>query len=612
MQARRSTIAIPHRAADLQRGLAHWLRPRRVLRLSEWADAHRVLTSKASGEPGRWRTERTPYLREIMDRLSAHDPTQRVVLRFGAQLGKTEVGLNWIGYVMTHAPAPMLVVVPTIEVRKRWVRQRLDPLLQETPEIAALFDARSMRDAGNSEDIKDFPAGMLVLAGGNSPASLASMPIQNVLCYEVDRFPWEAGHEGDPLGLVEERTNTFPRRKLLLISTPTTAGLSRIDDEYEASDRRQYLVACPHCGERQALRWEHPDGALSLDRNRATGEVRYRCHHCNAGIAEQHKGELLAQGHWQARSPERKTAGYALSQLYSPLGLGRTWAELLDGWERAAGDTAKVKRFVNTSLGEAWQEEGDSLDPLHIMGRMEVFDERRPGTVRAAGVDVQKDRLECTIIDVGEGEETWVQEHLILPGDTALREVWGLLAEELRLHQVQSAAIDSGFNTSLVFDFCQSRGWCFPIKGIGGAHRPLVEDEQQRRRRLRHRNRRGAPLYLIGTDQAKVLIYSRAKLAEPGPGYLHFPQRPAFDAEYFAQLAAEKLVTKFRGHRAYSEWVPTRSRNEALDCLIYALAAYRLSGRKPTAPGPAVPPAAVPPSAPKPTEDWVRAGRDWM
>jgi len=222
--ARRSRTPIPHARRHFYALLARSVRPRPLTTVSAWSDKYRILTSKGSGEPGQWRTDRTPYLREILDSLSVNSPAQRIVLMFAAQLGKTEVGLNWIGYVMQHAPGPMLTVLPTLEVRKRWVRQRLDPLLTETPVIRALFDARRARDAGNAEDMKDFPGGMLVIGGANSPASLASMPIRYVLCDEVDRFPWEVGQEGDPLGLIDERTKTFPRRKVLLVSTPTVKG----------------------------------------------------------------------------------------------------------------------------------------------------------------------------------------------------------------------------------------------------------------------------------------------------------------------------------------------------------------------------------------------------
>jgi len=213
---------------------------------------------------------------------------------------------------------------------------------------------------------------------------------------------------------------------------------------------------------------------------------------------------------------------------------------------------------------------------------------------------VQKDRLELTVADWGEAEECWVREHIILLGDTALPQVWRDLEEELHTLRVQAAAIDSGYNSPQVYAFAAGKPWVFAVKGMPGAHRDIVEDERKRRQRFRQRTRRGAETYLIGVDQAKALLYARFKILESGPGFLHFPRAPWADDEYFAQLAAEKRITKVRGTRAYSEWVQTRARNEALDCLIYALAAARLSGRAPvkTADTP-------PPGQPSSGRGWV-------
>jgi phage terminase large subunit GpA-like protein len=582
--ARRSRTPIPHARRHFYALLARSVRPRPLTTVSAWSDKYRILTSKGSGEPGQWRTDRTPYLREILDSLSVNSPAQRIVLMFAAQLGKTEVGLNWICYVMQHAPGPMLTVLPTLEVRKRWVRQRLDPLLTETPVIRALFDARRARDAGNAEDMKDFPCGMLVIGGANSPASLASMPIRYVLCDEVDRFPWEVGQEGDPLGLIDERTKTFPRRKVLLVSTPTVKGASRIEGEYEKSDMRQFHVPCPHCGELQVLRWRHDDGRYGLIHNAATGAVYYACIHCGERIDEHHKPAMLAAGRWIPRHPERAVRGYHLSGLYSPIGLGFTWAELWRKWEEAHGDTANLKRFINTTLGESWEEQGDSIEDLALIARLEDYPDTLQASLRTAGVDVQKDRLEATIVAWGAGEEGWLIDHLILPGDTARPEVWEALHDALTDAGIAFAAIDSGYNTSMVYAFTEKRRWSVAVKGITGMGRPLIEDEKKRRQRLRNRRKKAAHVEPLGVDQGKALLYARLKLPVPGPAYLHFPRDPAFDDEYFAQLAAEKLVTKIKGTRPFQEWVQTRPRNEALDCLLYALAALRLSGKTPAAP----------------------------
>lgn len=572
-------VLIPDSRPDLFGVLSKNIGPRPIHTVSQWADQNRVLSSKGSGEAGRWRTDRTPYLREIMDCLSIRSPVERVVVKFAAQTGKTELGLNWIGYVIDQAQAPMLVVVPTLEVRKRWVKQRLDPLLGETPALRKVFGSQRTRDAANAEDMKDFPGGILVIGGANSAASLASMPIKYVLCDEVDRFPWELAHEGDPLGLIDERTKTFPRRKVLLTSSPTTKGASRIDQEYEASDQREYQVPCPSCGAYQPLRWKRADGTYGLTHNKATGEVFYSCEHCGDRIDEHHKTAMLAAGKWVARHPERSVRGYWISGLYSPIGLGFSWAELWQKWQQAHGDSANLKRFINTDLGESWEEQGDSIEDLALIARLEDYPEKLPILLSTAGVDVQKDRLEVSIAGWAAEEECYLIDHVILPGDTADLAVWSDLEALLRDEAIDFAAIDSGYNTSFVYAFCRARSWCFATKGIAGMGRPLVEDEVRRRQRLRRRTKHGIQVEPIGVDQGKALLLARLKMQVSGPGFVHFPRKASFDDEYFAQLAAEKLVTKYRGMRPIQEWVSTRPRNEALDCLLLCLVAQRLSGR---------------------------------
>jgi len=573
---RRSKTPLKASAEALLTICARALRPREVLTVSRWADKYRILTSKSSAEPGRWRTDRTPYLREIMDQLSVYSSTQRIVLMFAAQLGKTEVGLNWLGYNAHHHPGPMLTVLPTLEVRRRWVLQRLNPLRRETPAIRELVGKMKTRDAANSEDVWEFPDGFCVLGGSNAPASLASMPIRDVLCDEVDRFPWEAGQEGDPLGLIDERTKTYQDRKVLLVSTPTVKGLSRIEAEYLRSDQREYHVPCPSCGHFQALRWKRADGSYGLVHIEATGAVRYACESCGELFDEHHKTRMLAEGRWVARFPDRRVRGYHLNGLYSPLGLGFTWAELWQKWQDVHGDTANLKRFINTTLGETWEEQGDSIDDLALIARLETYADNLPLRVIVAGVDVQKDRLEASIVGFAELEEAYLLDHLILPGDTAMGDVWDDLAEALKDARVERAIVDAGYNASLVYAFTEKHAWAVPGKGQPGMHRPLVEDDRKRAQRRRKKSRSGVQVEPLGVDQGKALVYARLKQENPGPGFVHFPQDPAFDDEYFAQLAAEKLVRKVRGTRPYQEWVQTRPRNEALDCLVYAFAAMRL------------------------------------
>lgn len=505
----------------------------------------------------------------------------------------TEALYNWLGYVMSHlANKDMLVVVPTLELRDRSFNPRLAKMLDETPALAELVST-GKRDKTNRGDLLEYGARARVIkAGANSPDSLRSDHLPYVICDEVDAFPWDVGGEGDPMTLIENRQRTYSRAKTYLVSTPTLAGQSRIDMQYQRSDRRRYHVPCPHCGEYQHLEWggkDRPWGLKWRVAPKAEGDIGddidqvvaawYVCKHCAAEIDEGHKAEMLAAGRWIAERPHvRHHHGYHLNALYAPTGLGLGWRAVAQKWLSAQGDTAELKGFVNTYLGEVWEEQGDDIDDLSLISRLEDYPDKLPIALITAGVDVQKDRLEATIDGWGRGEECWRIDHLILPGDTTRQDVWEELADQLAAAGVEKACIDTGYNPDMGYAFCKAHRWAVPVKGMDGTGRPLIEDERKRKQRLRVKRKRGMPVEPLGVGQGKGLIYARLKMLAPGPGYIHFPRSSAFDDEYFAQLGAERLVTKIRGTRPIAEWVQTRARNEALDCAVYSLAAMRLSG----------------------------------
>lgn len=587
--AARASSALPVIGESIRRAV----KPRDLLTVSQWADRHRELKS-GTNAPGRWRTSLTPYLGEIMDCLSEHSPVRQVTFIKSSGVGGTEAMYNWLGYIMDHLRnKDLLVVVPTLELRDRSFNPRMAKMLDESPVLSALFSTAT-RSKANRGDLLEYGARARVIkAGANSPDSLRSDHLPYVICDEVDAFPWDVGGEGDPMTLIENRQRTFSRAKTYLVSTPTLAGQSRIDMQYQRSDRRRYHVPCPHCGEFQHLEFggkDKPHGlkwrtAPQADDDHGLPQVIaawYVCRECGAEIGEGNKSDMLARGRWIAERPAIKHhRGYHLNALYAPVGLGLNWRDVAQKWLNSQGDTAELKGFVNTYLGEVWKEQGDSIEDISLISRLEDYAPDGAGLPIAlvtAGVDVQKDRLEASIVGWGAGEEAWLLDHLIMDGDTARPEVWEDLHAALQDAHVQIAAIDSGYNTSMVYAFVEKRRWAMAIKGVTGLHRPLIEDEKRRKQRLRVRRKKGQPVEPLGVDQGKALLYARLKLMTPGPGYIHFRLDPAFDDEYFAQLAAEKLVTKLKGQRPIQEWVQTRPRNEALDCLVYSAAACRLSG----------------------------------
>lgn len=555
--------------AAWRRGLAP--EPRRSV--SEWADAFRMLPG-TSAEPGPWRTSRTPYLREIMDALSASSPVERVVFMKGAQVGATEAGLNWLGHVINTTPGLMLYVMPTTESARRNVRARIDPLIDATPVLRDLVVKARSRDPGNTATMKSYPGGHVAFVGANSAVGLRSTPARFVFLDEVDGFPHDADGEGDPVALAIQRTVTFRgRRKIFLVSTPTIEGVSRIAKAFEESDQRRYHVPCPHCGVLQWLRWAQvvwTDG----DRSRA----HYRCEHCGGAIEERHKHAMLAAGEWRATAAgDGRTAGFHLSALYSPF---ETWAEIAIEHGSVYRDPARLQTWVNLKLGEPYEDRASQIpEPARLMARCEGWGQHVPDAVVAitAGVDVQQDRVEIEIVGWGAGEESWSLEYHALPGNPADPDLWLRLDELImaprrpqdgRALHVAAAAIDTGNWSKLVYDFTGPRHGrrVWAIKGSSTRGAPLWPRRPSRPKAGR------PPLYVIGTDAAKEITVARLQIEEAGPGFCHFPL--GRDLDYFAMLTSERPIRKYIKGIPIREWVKAAHvRNEALDCRVYALAA---------------------------------------
>jgi len=586
-------------ADEIERVWREGLTPDPLLSLSEWADRHRMLSSKASAEPGRWRTSRTPYLKEIMDCLSPTSPLERVVFMKGAQLGATEAGTNWIGYVIHHAPGPMMAVWPTGEMAKRSSKQRIDPLVEETPALAELIAPARSRDSGNTVLAKEFRGGVLVLTGANSAVGLRSMPVRYLFLDEVDGYPVDVEGEGSAIALAEARTRTFARRKIFIVSTPTVAGVSAIEREYEASDQRRYFVPCPHCSHRQWLRFEQ----LRWDKGQPD-TAAYICESCDAPIHEHHKAWMLEHGQWRAGAPGKgRTAGFHLSSLYSPVGW-RSWRDLAASWELAVsketGSAAAIKTFKNTELGETWAEEGEAPDWQRLLERREDYplgSVPRGGLLLVGGADVQKDRIEASVWAFGRGKECWLVEHRILMGETAREPVWRELAKLLDdswTHEsgaqmpLTRFALDTGYATQEAYAFVRScrDARLMAVKGVArGAAllgTPSAVDVSQGGRRLS----RGVKVFPVAGGIAKMEFYNNlrksADVAADGvsavypAGFIHLPK---VDAEFIQQLCAEQLVTRRdRNGFAHREWQKMRERNEALDCYVYARAAATAAG----------------------------------
>jgi phage terminase large subunit GpA-like protein len=441
------------------------LRPDPIMTVWEWADKYRVLSKKASSEAGAWRTERTPYLREIMAALSITNSAKKVVFKKSSQVGGTECGNNWIGYVIDHVPGPFMLVMPTVDTAKRNSKLRIDPLIEESPRLVSKVKAAKSRDKSNTVQQKDFEGGTLIMTGANSAAGLKSTPCRFVMLDELDEYEKDVEGQGDPVSLVLARSRTFSRRKAFLVSTPTIDGLSKIEEEFKDSDQRHFYVPCPHCNGFQILKW----GNVQYDAKKPR-VATYFCEVCGEEIHERYKTKMLEAGEWRAHNPGHETVGFFINSLYSPLGW-YSWGDAAHDYEEAKREfenekkSEKMKSFVNTVLGEAYKEPGEAPEwkrlylrrenyPLNIVPNGTLF--------LTCGVDVQKDRLELEVVAWQRNKVSYSLAYEVLVGDPTKQEVWNDLAdyitkdfegEDGKSYPIRMTGVDSGYHTTHVYNF---------------------------------------------------------------------------------------------------------------------------------------------------------------
>lgn len=582
-----------------------------LLAVDEWADQHRILPRETSAEPGPWRTERTPYMRQILRDLSDASDVAEVVLMFGTQLSKSESGNNWLGYIIDHVPGPMMLIQPTVDLAKRYSKQRIAPMIRACPVLAGKVRESRSRDSGNTTLLKEFPGGLVVITGANSAAGLASMPCRYIHADEVDDYPLDVDGQGEPLQIATARQDTFARRKLLVTSSPKRPkGLSLIEARFDAGTRCRYEVPCPHCGHFQELVWAGEEDQAGLRYRDGDPETAvYVCSGCGTEIEEHHKTAMLATGVWVAEQPAAKVRSYHLSSLYSPLGWF-SWRRLVKEYldaerSKARGDPQPYKTWVNTRLAKTYREEGARLEEHRLRERAS---DRRLRTVPApclvltAGVDVQDNRLEVLVWGWGPGDECGIVDVAQIWGDPSQTErtpggqptVWERLDAffEVRYQHaggntlgVEAVAIDTGGHcTHAVYAYCRGRHahrtraggaeWVrrtYAIKGMDRPGMPVKGKATPVDVNFRGSVvKAGVKLWLVGVTAAKDWWHAHLRQKDPGPGYVHLASD--LSDEWYQQMTSEQrvLARMARGQRYV--WVKdTGKRNEAWDCSVYAL-----------------------------------------
>ena len=579
------------RLADLARYTYEMLRPPLMQSVSEWADANRILVSESSSEPGRWRTDRAPYQREIMNAFT-QPGIWKIVIQASAQVGKTELELNMMGRAIDVDPGPMLFVQPTDTFAEDFSKRRVAPMIRACSALQRkVYEAKS-RDAGNTITMKTFPGGSISFTGANSPTELAGRPVRYVFMDEIDRFPASAGTEGDPTELAERRTETFRHnRKVVETSTPTVKGASKIERAYNNGTQEEWHTQCPHCQSYTYIRFddikfdkeEYKDE--NGDKNYHIRNVRWQCPVCQRNISEYDAKRCPAK--WVSKNPKAEETGVRSFRLNAFMSPWSDWTDICLKFLKAQNDPELLKVFVNTILGETWEIRDRSGIPEKLHARREPYDAEAPKgvLVLTMGIDTQDNRLEYEVVGWDREEQSWGISRGIIPGRPDSKGVWDevdqLLDHEWRLEngmalRIGATFVDSGGHfTEDIYKQCALRYRAgrkiFAIKGEPG------EGKEHVRLMKKDSSKYKSPKFIVGVDSGKEAIMSATLVQEVGPRYMHFPNdyRCGYDMEFFRGLISERMVIHRRNGQAVTAWEKVYERNEPLDCRNYARAAYR-------------------------------------
>lgn len=562
--------------------------------VTEWADENFYLSSESSYTEGRWET--MPFQVAILNAMG-NDDIQTIDCIKSARVGYTKMVLAAQAYFVEHKKRNQMLFQPTDQAATEFMKEHFEPMIRDVPKIKALSPWYGIKHRDSTKDRKLFSNQKQVhIKGGASAKNYREKSVDVVIFDELSGFESNIEHEGSPTTLGDKRTEGSVFRKSIRGSTPKIKDVCLISIEADHAQHffRRY-VPCPECGEMQTLKFGGKETHYGLKWNKGAPEsVIYCCEHCQSAIHNNSLSQMDAAGVWRSdqglttkdgihfrhtdsdeyATPPRHIA-FHIWTIYSPW---TTWSQIIQDWEMAQGDSDKLKTFINTTLGEAWEEEtGDYTEPSTLQSRLEDYRAQDLEEVAlVAGIDTQDNRLEATVYAFNELEEAWAIEHVIIPGDTSQLEVFHEIATTLSDIGVQRACIDSGgHSTDTVYKFCKDKRWIVPIKGVGG-NRELVEAKGKRRQRMRSRAKKGVAPEPLGVDTGKALLASRLAKTEPGTGFIHFRDDPSLDDEFFAQLTSEVLIKERKGGRVTTRWKQIRERNEALDCFIYALAALRM------------------------------------
>ena len=584
--------------------------------VSQHANAKRWLSATSgASEPGKYKTDRAPFQKEMMDEFN--DPQiNECTIMAARQMCKTIVIENIMGYNIDIEPSPMIYIAPTDLKMKKLSKIRFAPFFEDNKYVRDKMQELKSRESGSEIMFKRFSGGYVVFGGANVAGSLTSFTARIVMFDEVDEYPVSAGQLGDPIDIGRACASTYLNRFYIYVSTPTNEGTSRIETQWNKSDKRLYYVPCPICGHMQILIFsphsqfrDLTTGFLKFDKANLSW-VYYECANCRKAIEEKTKPKMLLKGDWRKQLPQvLHHAGFHINQLYSPW---VTWMELAKIFLETKNIHDSIRVFINHRLGEIFRtRENYQFSFEKLLNRRERYggsgDYANEGPVLipkgiiflTVGVDTQDDRLEAVVKGWGLNEESWFIERRIIRGSPSKIETWQMLDAYLstpfvhengfigrfgKLGGILAVGIDTGgHHTKEAYEYCNKperrKLRIFGIKGVDGFGKPFIKQSFSKKYQV--------ALFLAGVDSVKQTIYERLNIAPlmddkenppkelPTPGRMHLNFR--CDKEYFDGLTAEKIqIVQIKG-QGVQKWIkPSGAANEPLDCEVYALAAYAL------------------------------------
>jgi phage terminase large subunit GpA-like protein len=564
--------------------------PKPKLNIWQWAEQSRYLAKGVSAKTlegsARYSTAPAPHQRKPQE--SPTDPTVQItVLVMASQVGgKTEIFNNVIGYHMDHCPRSAVIMYPTVEAAERYSKKKFTPMVEATPCLSAIVRPSRSRDSGNTILSKDFEGGSVYFVGANSPPSLRGTSGAVLLGDEVDSYSASAGEEGDPVELLWKRGESFPNCVKILASTPTIGGrdekgtpFSPIWAWFELSDQQYWFVPCAKCGFYQALKWsqiqwpkDKPEKACII------------CEKCAAALDDRQRLDMYYAGDWRPTAPFNGIRGFHLNGIYTPWPAQKGYATRLEQMAREHVRATKkgeqaIRVWTNTFLCECFDQSTEKIDYVKLLERAETYTpDKLPVEIIIvlAAVDVQKDRVECETIGLGEDDQTWGVEHRKFFGDTEQDDVWDDLAQHLAktytradgiILPITATAIDMRHKPQKVRDFVRQAGLprIYPVYGINSSQQPILVT-------TRFNNHYRLRTFAVAGKIAKDTLFARLKIEKAGPRYMHFPSGHGYTEDYFSQLTAEVLRRRKVRGVVVENYEKIRDRNEALDIRVYQLA----------------------------------------